>query len=260
MSDRLRITMLGSGTSTGVPVVSCDCAVCTSEDPRNRRLRPGLAIESNGRVILVDTPTDLRQQALLFGLSRVDAVLFTHPHADHIFGLDEIRVFNFRQGTDIPCYGDEATLTALRRTFAYAFEPGQEGGGKPRIDLIPVEPAAGAFSLFDLEILPIPVFHGSMPVLGYRVGEFAYVTDCNRIPEESLERLEGVRTLVLGALRYRPHSTHFSIAEAVSVSRRIGAERTIFTHLSHEVDHGNLRDPLPTEGIELGYDGLQLRI
>lgn len=260
MSGRLRITMLGSGTSTGVPVVSCDCAVCTSDDPRNRRLRPGLKIETDEGVVLIDTPTDLRQQALLFGLSRIDAVLFTHPHADHIFGLDEVRVFNFRQGTDIPCYGSQETLSALRRTFAYAFEPGDEGGGKPRLDLIPIDPGDGAFGLLDLEILPIPAFHGSMPVLGYRIGTFAYVTDCNRIPDESLARLEGVETMILGALRYRPHSTHFSIAEATEVARRLGVRRTIFTHLSHEVDHGNLRDPLPTEGIELGYDGLQLRI
>lgn len=260
MSGRLRITMLGSGTSTGVPVVSCACAVCTSDDPRNRRLRPGLKIETGEGVVLIDTPTDLRQQALLFGLHRIDAVLFTHPHADHIFGLDEVRVFNFRQGTDIPCYGSPETLSALRRTFAYAFEPGDEGGGKPRLELLPIDPGNGAFGLLDLEILPIPAFHGSMPVLGYRIGTFAYVTDCNRIPDESLARLEGVETLILGALRYRPHSTHFSIGEATEVARRLGVRRTIFTHLSHEVDHGNLRAPLPTEGIELGYDGLQLRI
>lgn len=258
--SRLRITMMGSGTSTGVPVIGCDCAVCTSDDPRNRRLRPGLKIESDAGVMLIDTPTDLREQALLFGLPRLDAVLFTHSHADHIFGLDEVRVFNFRQGTDIPCYGTDATLAALRRAFAYAFEPGQEGGGKPRLELLPVDPDAGVFEVLGLEILPVPVFHGSTPVLGYRIGSFAYVTDCSEIPEESFERLEGVDTLILGALRYRPHSTHFSIGEAVEAARRIGARRTIFTHMSHEVDHGRLRDPLPREGVELGYDGLQLRV
>ena len=258
--SRLRITMLGTGTSTGVPMLGCDCPVCTSGDPRNRRLRPGLKIETGDGVLLIDTPTDLRQQALLFGIPRLDAILFTHPHADHVFGLDEVRVFNFRQREDVPCYGSESTLAALRRTFAYAFEPGEEGGGKPRLRLLPVDPENGAFSLLGLEILPIPVFHGSMPVLGYRFGPFAYVTDCNAIPDASLERLAGVEVLILGALRYRPHSTHFSIAEAVAMARRIGARRTIFTHLSHEVDHAKPRDPLPAEGIELGYDGLQLRI
>lgn len=260
MSSSLRITMMGSGTSTGVPIVGCDCAVCTSEDPRNRRLRPGLKIEIDGRVLLVDTPTDLRQQALLFGLPRIDAVLFTHHHADHILGLDEVRVYNFRQGGEIPCYGSAKTLAAIRRTFAYAFEPGQTGGGKPRLELIRLEPEDGAFSLLGREIVPVPVFHGAMPVLGYRFGPFAYVTDCSRIPEESLDRLAGVETLILGALRYRSHSTHFSIAEAVEASRRIGADRTIFTHISHEVDHGDLRPPLPAPGIELGYDGMQVHV
>jgi phosphoribosyl 1,2-cyclic phosphate phosphodiesterase len=259
MSRGVRVTMLGSGTSTGVPVLGCDCAVCTSEDPRNRRLRPGLKIEAGERVILVDTPTDLRQQALLFGLPRLDAVLFTHQHADHIFGLDEIRVFNFRQRMDIPCYGNEATLAALRRTFAYAFEPGQEGGGKPRLELLPIDPEGGSFELLGLDVVPIPVLHGSMPVLGYRIGPFAYVTDCSEIPAASLERLVGTELLILGALRYRAHSTHFSIPEAVEMARRIGARRTILTHLAHDVDHGNLQDPLPTEGVELGWDGLQLR-
>ncbi|MDX1631621.1 MAG: MBL fold metallo-hydrolase [Thermoanaerobaculia bacterium] len=234
--------------------------MCSSEDPRNRRLRPGLKIELDERIVLVDTPTDLRQQALLFGLPRVDAVLFTHHHADHIFGLDEVRVFNFRQGSDIPCYGSLETLNAIRRTFAYAFESGQEGGGKPRLELIPLDPEGGGFPLLGREIVPVPVFHGSMPVLGYRFGPFAYVTDCNRIPEESFRLLDGVEVLILGALRYRSHSTHFSIPEAVETARRIGADRTIFTHISHEVDHGDLRPPLPAPGIELGYDGMRIHV
>jgi phosphoribosyl 1,2-cyclic phosphate phosphodiesterase len=248
----MRVTMLGSGTSTGVPVIGCPCAVCRSDNPKNRRMRPGLKLELATGVVLVDTPTDLREQALRFGLPRLDAVLFTHAHADHIFGLDDIRIFNFRQGRAIPCYGSEVTLTAIRRTFAYVFEAGQEGGGKPQLDLIPVR---APFELLGERVIPVPVWHGEMEVFGYRLGRFAYVTDCNVIPEPSYALLEGVEILILDALRYRPHSTHFSVEEAVDAAGRIGARRTILTHFSHDVDHGAPAVQLPA-GVELGYDGL----
>jgi phosphoribosyl 1,2-cyclic phosphate phosphodiesterase len=245
----LRITMLGSGTSTGVPVIGCACRVCQSENPRNKRWRPGLKLEAEDRIVLVDTPTDLREQALRFGLPRLDAIVYTHSHADHIFGLDDVRIFNFRQRSPIPCYGSEETLRALRRAFAYVWEAGQEGGGKPQLELIPVrEP----FTLVDRTFVPVPVWHGGMEVFGYRIGRFAYVTDTNRIPETSFELLAGVEILILDALRHRPHSTHFSVEQAVAAARRIGARRTIFTHMTHEVDHD---DPLPA-GVEFGYDGL----
>ena len=246
--------MLGSGTSTGVPVIGCACQVCTSADPRNKRWRPGLRLEIGSSIALIDTPTDLRTQALHFGLPRLDAVVFTHSHADHIFGLDEIRIFNFRQRQAIPCYGSRETLQAIRRVFAYVFEETQEGGGKPRLDLIEVrEP----FSLLGQEVVPVPVWHGSMEVFGYRLGSFAYVTDVKLIPEPSFELLAGVETLVVGALRFRPHSTHFSVQEAIEAAQRIGARRTVLTHLGHEIDHGAPAEPLPP-GVEFGYDGLVL--
>jgi phosphoribosyl 1,2-cyclic phosphate phosphodiesterase len=249
---RVRVTMVGSGTSTGVPVIGCPCRVCTSTDPRNRRWRPGLKLEVNGGIVLVDTPTDLREQALRFGLPRLDAVLFTHAHADHIFGLDDIRIFNFRQHNAIPCYGSAEALQAIRRTFSYVFERTQAGGGKPQLELLEVrEP----FRLLGREIIPVPVWHGEMEVFGYRLGPFAYVTDCNRIPDESFELLAGVEVLILDALRYRPHSTHFSVGEAIAVAQRIGSSRTIFTHLAHEIDYGDPQVPLPP-GVEFGYDGL----
>ncbi len=248
----LRVTMLGSGTSTGVPVIGCDCPVCRSSDPRNRRTRPGLKLAWGGRVALVDMAVDFREQALRFGVERVDAVLFTHAHADHIFGLDDLRIFNFRQRHAIPCYGSRETLAALRRVFAYVFEDGQEGGGKPQLELREV---SAPFDLMGQRVVPVPVWHGELEVLGFRLGRFAYVTDVSRIPEESLAALAGVDTLILGALRYRRHPTHFSIAEAGAAAVRIGARRTIFTHLAHDVDHGAPAEPL-APGVEFGYDGL----
>lgn len=247
-----RVTMLGSGTSTGVPVIGCSCPVCTSEHPRNRRWRPGLKLEAGEQVVLVDTPTDLREQALRFGVPRVDAILFTHSHADHIFGLDDVRIFNFRQRSAIPCYASAETLRALRRTFAYVFEMGQEGGGKPQLELLEI---SGPFRLLGHDIVPVPVWHGEMEVFGYRIGPFAYVTDCNRIPDDSFALLEGVEVLILDALRYRPHSTHFSVQQAIEAAARIGAGRTILTHLAHEIDYGAPAVPLPA-GVEFGYDGL----
>ncbi|HYG61101.1 MAG TPA: MBL fold metallo-hydrolase [Thermoanaerobaculia bacterium] len=251
-----RVTMLGSGTSTGVPVIGCTCKVCTSSEPRNRRWRTGLKVELETGVVLVDAPTDLREQALRFGIPRVDAILFTHSHADHIFGLDDVRIFNFRQRAAIPCYGSEETLRALRRTFAYVFEATQEGGGKPQLELLEVrEP----FRVLGQEVVPVPVWHGSMEVYGYRIGRFAYVTDCNHIPEESFALLQGVEVLILDALRYRSHSTHFSVQEAVEAAARIGAARTVLTHLAHEIDYSAPDFPLPS-GIEFGYDGLTFDI
>ncbi len=252
----LRVTLLGSGTSSGVPVIGCTCSVCTSSNPRNQRLRAGLKIEIDDHVLLVDTPTDLRQQALKFGLPRVDAILFTHAHADHIFGLDDVRIFNFRQRQSIPCYGSRGTLEALRKTFSYAFDNSQGGGGKPRLDLFEITESV---DLFGRRMQPVPVLHGQLPVNGYRCGGFAYVTDCSFIPAESWSLLDGLEVLILGALRYTEHPTHFSIEQAIGVARQVGARRTYLTHLAHEVDHDRPRVTLPP-GVAFGYDGLVLEL
>lgn len=252
----LRVTLTGTGTSTGVPRVACDCPVCTSSDPRNRRLRTGALLEGDGGTLLVDASPDLRQQLLAHDVRRVDGVLFTHPHADHVYGLDDVRVFNFIQRSDMPCYGSAETLEAVRRYFGYVFEDSEEGGGKPRLRLVPVrEP----FEAGGRTLVPVPVWHGSMEVFGYRTGGFALVTDVNRIPEASFELLRGVEVLVLGALRYRPHPTHFNFEQAFEAARRVGARRTLLTHLCHDVDHAAPAVPLP-EGVELAHDGLVVEV
>ena len=266
----MKITVLGSGTSHGVPSIGCDCAVCRSTDPKDRRMRPSVLIElADGppapfaravRSILVDTSTDLRQQALAFGVRRVDAILFTHSHADHVFGLDDVRRYNQMQRSAIACYADANTLDNLRTMFGYIFNPPpQIGGGIPQLTLFRI---AGPFTLGGVEIVPIPLFHGRLPVLGFRVGAFAYLTDCNRIPEESWPLLTdngGVRTVILDALRHRPHSTHFSVGEAIDVVARLGAQRAYFTHICHDLPHAETSAQLP-RGVQLAYDGLVLEI
>jgi phosphoribosyl 1,2-cyclic phosphate phosphodiesterase len=263
----IRVTVLGSGTSTGVPAIGCDCAVCRSSDPHDRRTRPSILIEVRStapspfaaaiRSILVDTSTDLRAQALANDVRRVDAILFTHSHADHVFGIDDVRPYNQMQKSAIPCFADEETLANVRRMFSYIFEPPQQrGGGLPQ--LVPFR-IAGPFTLGGVEVVPVPLFHGRLPVLGFRIGSFAYLTDCNRVPDASWPLLDGVGTVVLDALRHRPHSTHFSVDQAVEVVARLGAERAYFTHICHDLPHAETCAQLPA-GVELAYDGLVLEI
>ena len=265
-----RVTVLGSGTSHGVPSIGCDCAVCRSTDPRDRRTRPSILIELQSRAatpfaasvrsILVDTSTDLREQALANDIRRVDAILFTHSHADHVFGLDDVRRYNQIQRGAIACYADADTAASLRHIFSYVFNPpAQIGGGIPQLTLFTI---AGPLSLGGVEVVPVPLFHGRLPVLGFRIGAFAYLTDCNRIPEDSWRLLTengGVRTVILDALRHRPHSTHFSVGEAVDVVTRLGATRAYFTHICHDLGHAATCAQLPA-GMELAYDGLVLEI
>lgn len=266
---RLRVTMLGTGTSHGVPMIGCDCRTCQSTDPRDKRSRPSIVIEcldvdasASGiardvRHILVDTSTDLRAQALAQNLRRVDAILYTHSHADHILGLDEVRRFNMVQQSALPAYADGRTIADLRRTFAYVFSPDtQQGGGIPSLMLSTI---GGPFCLGVLEVVPVPLLHGRLPILGFRIGPFAYLTDCSAIPDASWPLLVGVKTLVLDALRDRPHPTHFTVSEAVDAAGRIGAERTYFTHICHDLPHAETCARLP-QGTQLAYDGQVLEI
>ncbi len=250
----MKVTFLGTGTSTGVPVPTCLCDVCRSTDSRDARLRPSVLLRWDSHAVLIDTSTDLRQQVLKLGLRDLDAVLFTHAHADHMFGLDDLRMFNWRRGGAIPVYGSAVTLAALRRTFWYAFEDVEAGGGKPLIDLIEVhEP----FAIEGTTITPVPLEHGRLPIYGYRVGRFAYLTDVSVIPDASYPLLRDLDVLVLSALRHRPHPTHFHLARALDEARRIGAKRTIFTHIAHEISHAAVSPTLP-HGVELAFDGLEV--
>jgi phosphoribosyl 1,2-cyclic phosphate phosphodiesterase len=250
----MRLTFLGTGTSTGVPTLTCHCRVCTSADPRDKRTRPSVLVEFGGRTLVVDTTPDFRAQALREGMERLDAVLFTHSHADHILGLDDVRVFNFRQRQRIPIYAEAHCMENIRRTFQYIFDESYAYGGVAKLDPRVIE---GPFDLADLRIVPVPVLHGDMPILGFRFGAAAYLTDVSAIPETSLPLLDGLEVLVLDALRRKPHPTHLSIEQALSVVDRLKPRRTYFTHIAHDLGHEETNARLPPD-VSLAYDGLKL--
>jgi phosphoribosyl 1,2-cyclic phosphate phosphodiesterase len=250
----MKVTFLGTGTSVGVPSVGCDCDTCRSADPRDNRLRTSLLLEKDEHKILIDASTDFRQQALRTGINRIDAILFTHAHADHCFGLDDTRPIMFRRGP-ISCFATEITWQGLRRVYSYAFEPAPYAG-VPRI--IP-ETIDGAFCLFSLEIEPLTVIHGRLPVTAYRIGRFAYVTDCNQVPDEACSRLEGLDLLVIDALRFKAHPTHLSVEDSLRYIDRLKPRRALLTHISHDIKHQETSDKLPV-GIEIAYDGLQVEV
>lgn len=248
----MKVTFLGTGTSHGIPVIGCGCEVCRSENQRNARTRSSILIEYNGSSVLIDTATELRMQILRHNIRHIDAVLFTHCHADHVCGFDDLRRFSELSGEDVPCYGSEKTLSDIKKMFEYVFVETQIGGGKPKIELRTV---SAAFDLFGEEVVPIKVCHGKLPVLGYRIKSFAYVTDCSYIPEDSCELLRDLDTLVLGALRIRPHPTHFNLSEALEAVERLEPRRTFLTHICHDLEHETVNDLLPPN-IRLAYDSL----
>ena len=256
----MRLTLLGTGTSFGVPQVGCACAVCRSSDPRDRRTRAGAMLEWQGKVLLIDTPPELRLQLVAAGVDRVDAVLYTHEHADHITGIDDLRIFSVRQRTAIPIYGPAETLERLRTSFAYIFdgEAPYAGTSKPRLETHPLE-AGRQTDIAGLPVLPLAFEHGHLRVFGYRFGDVAYLTDIKSVPAEQRRSLQGLKLLVINALWWRSHPTHLSITEAIETARALGAARTVLTHLTHETGHAELAAQLP-DGIEPGYDGLTVEV
>ena len=252
----IELTFLGTGTSNGIPVIGCTCEVCRSDDPRDRRGRTSAVVRFDGRTVLIDAATELRLQALATGLDRVDAVLFTHAHADHTGGFDDLRRFNEIAQAHLPVYAGPETAALLRERFAYAFEDAFPFyGGKPDLKLHEV---SGPFELSGQPIVPVPVTHGRATVLGYRFGALAYVTDAKTIPESSLAALNGLDVLVLNALRERPHPTHLSVAEALAVIERLQPREAYLVHLSHELGHEQATTLLPSN-VHVAYDGLTVR-
>jgi phosphoribosyl 1,2-cyclic phosphate phosphodiesterase len=265
------LTLLGTGSSMGVPVIQCKCRVCRSRDLKSKRLRSSAWLRMHGKSFLIDTSPDLRQQALRARIPRVDAVLYTHPHADHVHGIDELRSFNFLQKTEIPVYGNEWTCRELKMKFPYSFnesEPAarglpllakkKEGGGPPLLQLNQFNAQNQSLNILNEKVIPISLAHGSKESVGYRIDGIAYVTDCSYIPASSLNRMKDLSVLVLDCLRLEPHGTHFNLDQALETISIIKPRKTFLTHLGHEIDYKKLRKKIP-KGVYFAYDGLTIK-
>ena len=258
LNPPLEITLLGTGTSQGIPVIGCTCKACKSTDPRDKRTRTAAFVQSGDTGISIDLSPDFRQQMLSQELSNVHAVLLTHEHNDHILGLDDIRPINFLYRREIPIYGAARSLLEIHRRFIYAFDPEYHYPGKPRVSSIIIND--DPFKIGNTEITPIPVDHGEMAIYGFRIGNLAYITDAKTIPGSSKALLKGLDVLILNALRFEPHITHLNIEEAISIVNELKPGRTYLTHISHDTGlHAEIDKILP-EGIRLGYDGLRIKI
>ncbi|MEP7235096.1 MAG: MBL fold metallo-hydrolase [Ignavibacteriota bacterium] len=254
----MRVTILGSGTSTGVPMIACGCRVCTSSDPRDKRQRVSALLETELTTILIDTSADFRAQMLSQKVRKLDAVLYTHYHNDHISGFDDLRAFQFLKLPVPTCYANQETFDVIKNSFSYAFgQAKQYGGGIPNIPFEIIDESP--FRIGELLIEPIPADHGAIITFGFRVGKFAYLTDCNRISPPSKEKLRNLDTLILDGLRYEPHPTHFSVDQAVAIAKELKPRITYLTHMNHDVLHAECEARLP-ENIRLGFDGLNFQI
>ena len=254
----LEVVVLGTGTSYGVPMIGCDCAVCKSSDPHDRRTRTSIWVRTGPTCLLVDTAPELRLQCIANGIDRADAVLFTHHHADHVSGVDDLRRFNWMTKAPVPCYGTQRTLEGLAKMFSYAFTPAPDSPhSRPKLELHPID--AAPFTVGAATVIPIPMMHGPLPVLGFRIGRFAYCTDCSHIPDESVARLANLDVLILGAPLRKPHPAHFNLDQAVAMAQRIAARQTYFTHITHYLGHEATSRGLP-DGISLAYDGQRVRL
>lgn len=252
----LQITFLGTGTSHGVPVIACDCDVCQSNNPKNKRMRVSIHIKSKEYNLLIDTPPEMRLELINNNIKKVDSVLMTHAHADHIMGFDDIRALNWFQGKEMPVYGDEKTLDHIKRVFPYIFSDENPGGGVPQVILKEVE---DSFVFKDLNIKAVPIYHGDNKIIAYRINNFAYLTDCSKIPDSSLKLLEGIEYAAVDALRFEEHPTHMSVDQAVKLVNDLGLKHGYLTHISHRLDHQKLDDYLPAH-VSAAYDGLTIDV
>lgn len=248
------LTVLGSGTSMGVPTIGCDCAVCHSSDPRDRRTRPSVLVEYGGSAVLIDTTPDFREQAIREGIRKLDAVIYTHAHADHILGLDDLRPLSFHRANKIPLYAPAESAALIRNMFGYIFEGGYKFGGLAQVELHTIN---GPLELFGQQFEPVRVMHGDTEILGYRFGAAAYLTDFSAIPEESFAQLGDLDILFLDALRHKPHPTHSTVENSLRIVERVKPRRAFFTHICHDLPHEATNASLP-ENVKLSYDGMKL--
>jgi len=251
------LTVLGSGTSMGVPTIGCSCAVCESADPHDRRLRPSIMVQYDGHTVLIDTSPDFREQAIREHIRRIDAVLYTHGHADHILGLDDVRPLSFPRitgGGRIPLYASEKTAKVIHHVFKYIFDGDYKYGGLAQVEMRLIH---GPIELFGTTFVPLTVNHGDYPIEAYRFGSAAYLTDFRTIPEDTMRQLEGLDILILDALRHHPHPTHSTVENSLQIVERLKPRRTFFTHMSHDLPHEATNATLP-DNVRLSYDGLKL--
>jgi phosphoribosyl 1,2-cyclic phosphate phosphodiesterase len=252
----MRLTILGTGTSMGVPVIGCTCAVCRSTDPRNKRLRTAALVEGGGTTVLIDAGPDMRMQVLRHDVRHLDAVLLTHAHADHVLGIDDLRPFTMRDHRDLPIYGDRATLERVRHQFDYAFDPRPSLSTRPRLDLREID---RPFRVGGLRIEPFEVRHGPQPITGYRFGRLGYITDGKTLPPQTMQRLHGLDVLIINALRYQDHPLHFTVDEALEVVERLKPRQAYFVHVTHDLDHATANAALPPYA-QFAYDGQVVEI
>jgi phosphoribosyl 1,2-cyclic phosphate phosphodiesterase len=248
------LTVMGSGTSMGVPTIGCSCAVCHSQDPRDRRTRPSILLQYNGRAVLIDTTPDFREQAIREQIRQIDAVLYTHTHADHILGIDDLRPLSYRRENKIPLYAKPEAGEFLRNMFRYIFDADYKFGGLAQVELRPIN---GEVDLFGVKFIPVPVIHGETEIYGFRFGSAAYLTDFSSVPESSYALLQDLDVLFLDALRYKPHPTHSTVDRSLGIAERLGAKRVFFTHICHDLPHEETNAKLPPH-VRLSYDGMKL--
>jgi phosphoribosyl 1,2-cyclic phosphate phosphodiesterase len=253
---RMRLTILGSGTSMGIPVIGCSCGVCTSTDLHNQRLRSSALLEHDGTTILIDAGPDLRIQMLRQRVTRLDALLLTHAHADHIGGIDDLRPFTMRNEQPLPVYGDAYTLARIRHMFDYVFAPGPSLSTRPQLETRPLQ---HNFCVGGVSVEPLQVMHGAHAITAYRFGALAYITDASAIPAQTMERLQGLDVLILNALRFDPHPLHFTVHQALEIVEQLGPRQTFFTHITHDLDHATVNRQLPP-WAQLAYDGQVIEV